>query len=79
MMAMIYKDGGNENCDKKLLMALGFLTGGLLAAGIVVARFLLNDTIKSKEDIEKLGLPVFSIVPLAGGVQVKKTKRGDRA
>ena len=64
---------------KKMLMALGFLVGGLLAAGIVVARFLLNDTIKSKEDIEKLGLPVFSIVPLAGGVQVKKTKRGDRA
>lgn len=25
MMAMIYKDGGNENCDKKLLMALAYL------------------------------------------------------
>ena len=25
MMAMIYKDGGNESCDKKLLMALAYL------------------------------------------------------
>lgn len=64
---------------KKLLLALGFLAGGLLAVAVVVARFLLNDTIKSKEDIEKLGLPVFSIVPLTGGAQAKKTKRGEKA
>ena len=25
MMAMIYKDGGKEGCDKKLLMALAYL------------------------------------------------------
>ena len=25
MMVMIYKDGGNESCDKKLLMALAYL------------------------------------------------------
>lgn len=43
---------------------LGLLAGLLLSAGIIVAATVLDDTIKSEEDIEKyLGLSTLSSVP----------------
>ncbi|MBQ8816901.1 MAG: polysaccharide export protein [Lachnospiraceae bacterium] len=43
---------------------LGILIGGFLSGGIVVLRAVLDDTIKSEEDIEKyLGLSTLSSVP----------------
>lgn len=43
---------------------LGILLGAFLSGGVVVLRTVLDDTIKSEEDIEKyLGIPALSIVP----------------
>ncbi len=43
---------------------LGILIGGFLSGGIVVLRAVLDDTIKSEEDIEKyLGMSTLSSVP----------------
>ena len=43
---------------------IGILLGGILSAGIIVLRVVLDDTIKSEEDIEKhLGLSTLSAVP----------------
>lgn len=44
---------------------IGFLLGGFLAAAVVLVRFLLDDTIKSSEDIEKyLHLSTLGLIPL---------------
>lgn len=44
---------------------IGFLLGGVLAAAVVLVRFLLDDTIKSSEDIEKyLHLSTLGLIPL---------------
>lgn len=43
----------------------GFLLGGFLAAAVVLVRFLLDDTIKSSEDIEKyLRLSTLGLIPM---------------
>ena len=44
---------------------LGGMLGAVLAAGILVVRYLLDDTIKTTEDVEKyLGLSVLAVIPL---------------
>lgn len=44
--------------------AIGFLIGAIAAAAVVVIRFLLDDTIKSSDDIEKyLGLSTLALIP----------------
>lgn len=44
---------------------LGVLIGGVLAAAVVLVRYLLDDTIKSSEDIEKyLHLSTLGLIPL---------------
>lgn len=44
---------------------IGFLIGGFLAAAVVLVRYLLDDTIKSSEDIEKyLRLSTLGLIPL---------------
>ena len=44
--------------------ALGLFAGLMLCGGVVVLRAVLDDTIKSEEDIEKyLGIPTLSAVP----------------
>lgn len=45
-------------------VVIGILLGAFLVGGIVVLKTVLDDTIKSEEDIEKyLGLPTLSAVP----------------
>ncbi len=44
--------------------AIGILLGGILSTGLVVLRVILDDTIKTEDDVEKhLGLPTLSVVP----------------
>ena len=44
---------------------LGGMLGAVLVAGILVVRYLLDDSIKTTEDVEKyLGLSVLAIIPL---------------
>ncbi len=54
------------------------IIGVLLAAGVVVVRFIMDDTIKSSEDIEKyLGLNTLGILPLDEN-QLKEEDREKR-
>ena len=44
---------------------LGFLLGGTLAVGIIIARMLINDTYKSAEDIRRYtGLVMLAMIPV---------------
>ena len=63
--------------DKKKNVLIGGVIGLLLAAGIVTARYLLNDTIKDSEDIEKyLGLNTLALIPVESGAM--KLSRQDK-
>lgn len=61
---------------------IGFLLGGFLAAAVVLVRFLLDDTIKSSEDIEKyLHLSTLGLIPMGQAEydgQSQKGKKGLR-
>ena len=44
--------------------ALGALAGLAISAGIIVLRTIMNDTIRSEDDIEKyLGIPTLAVIP----------------
>lgn len=60
--------------------AMGILLGMLLCAGVVVVKALMDDTIRSEEDIEKyLGLSTLSVIPdrkdYINGTSKKKSKK----
>lgn len=65
---------------------LGALAGLVIAAGIIVVRTIINDTIRSEDDVEKyLGIPVLASIPdrkdyISGRTskQAKKKKRRKR-
>ena len=45
---------------------IGGILGVLLACAVIVIRFLLNDTIKSAEDIEKyFGISTLALIPIS--------------
>lgn len=45
---------------------LGFLIGAFLTAAVVLVRYLLDDTIKSSEDVERyLGLSTLALIPVS--------------
>ncbi len=53
--------------------AVGFAAGFIVCAAIIIVRFLLDDTIKSSEDIENyLGLSTLALIPDAGMEEKKK-------
>lgn len=59
--------------NKTRNLVLGFLVGALLGIGIVVVRFMLDDKVKSSEDIMKYaGIPTLTVVPVLGGAQGQK-------
>ena len=67
---------------KKNVM-LGAIAGFVLAAGVIVLMTILNDTIKSEDDIEKyLGIPTLANIPdrkdYISGKASKKKKRKKR-
>lgn len=56
--------------------AIGFLLGLFLCTVIIVIRYLLDDTIKSSEDIEKyLGLSTLALIPDANAEGKKKSNK----
>ena len=57
--------------------ALGGILGLVLSAGIIIVIFLLDDTIKTPDDVENyLGLNVLTSIPIQEGEEkVKKAKR----
>lgn len=55
---------------------LGFLLGTFLMCGIIVVLELLNDSIKTEEDIERyLGLPTLAVVPKRGCNEKGKSRK----
>ena len=51
--------------NKTRNIMMGFLLGGILAAGIITVRMLINDTYKSAEDIRRYtGLVTLAIIPV---------------
>ena len=71
------------SCCKWAMM--GALLGALLVAGVVTLQYILDDTIKTSEDIEQyLGLSTLALIPLdenIGGAEKgkkKKTKNNDK-
>lgn len=65
------------NCSKWTL--LGALLGALLVGGIVTLQYILDDTIKTSEDVEQyLGLSTLALIPLdenIGGAEKGKGKK----
>lgn len=54
--------------NKKMNILIGFLLGAVLMAGIITVRFILDDKIKTSDDIAKyLDLPTLAIVPTEHG------------
>ncbi len=50
--------------NKTRNIMLGFILGGMLAAAIVVIQFIIDDRIRSEEDIAKyVELPVLGVMP----------------
>ena len=55
---------------------LGGMAGGVLACGVVVLLFLLNDTIRTQDDVEKyLGLSTLGIIPMDDTLVADEKKR----
>ena len=58
---------------------IGGLLGVVLACAIIIIQFMMNDSIKTGEDVEKyLGLNVLGMIPLQEGVSRRKTHGRDR-
>lgn len=62
-------------------LVLGFVLGMLLSLGVVLLRFMLDDRLKTAEDISKYtGLPTLAIVPMQKrAVIAKRTVKKRRA
>lgn len=79
-VALVPSNPVSPNRTRNIL--LGFLLGGVLAAGIVTIRMIMDDKYKTAEDIRKYtGLPTLALVPLENEnmhKNRKKTQSGGR-
>ena len=56
---------------------IGGILGLLLVCGFIVVRVILNDTVKSEEDVSKyLDLPVLAVIPKKDGNEYRKKGQG---
>lgn len=58
---------------KPLIAVLATLLGGMLSVAIVLLRAAMHKGVESPDDIEEIGLPVYSVVPLSD-LQLDKEK-----
>lgn len=64
---------------------MGGMLGCVLAAAVIVFFYMMNDTIKTEEDVEKyLGISTLGVVPImkgeaVNGRKMKKSKRGKKS
>ena len=55
---------------------VGSIVGVLLYAGIIITRYLLDDTIRSPEDIEKhIAIPTIGTIPIQNGLNGSESER----
>ena len=60
--------GGPLKPKRKMIVAVGLLIGLILGIGLTLLRELLDNTIKSKGDVERLSsLPIYGVVPTVKG------------
>lgn len=66
--------------NTKMNTLVGALLGILLVSGCVVLSVVLNDTVKTEDDVERtIGIPVLAAVPASGELSGKKhRKQGKR-
>lgn len=58
---------------------IGGVLGVLLVCVIILIQYLMDDTIKSSEDVEKyLGLSTLALIPVASDESGKKKKKKKR-
>lgn len=68
----------SPNVKKNIMM--GGLIGVVAVCGVIVLRILMNDTIRTEDDVEKyLGLTVLATVPLREAEESRKKKSISRA
>ncbi|MBR5301679.1 MAG: hypothetical protein IKU38_02485 [Clostridia bacterium] len=64
---------------KVKIILLGMLLGIALSAGLITLRFVLDDSIRSADDIEKYAnLSVLSVIPVLNQKEIRKINRGKR-
>ncbi|MBO5371382.1 MAG: polysaccharide export protein [Lachnospiraceae bacterium] len=60
-------------------VVIGGMIGFLLAAALIVIRYLMNDSIKTSEDVERyLGLNTLGTIPMEEGKSKKEEKKQER-
>lgn len=65
--------------NMKLNVLIGFMLGFLVAVAVIIIRFMLDDTIKVQEDVEKyLGISVLGLIPETETPDSKKKKKKRR-
>ena len=63
---------------KAMVIILGVLLGGLISVGVVLLRVSFRRGIESPEQLEEVGISVYSSIPLSEWLESnKKTKHGD--
>ena len=67
---------GAKSPNTKKSIVLGFMLGFILAAGIVILIRIMDDTIKTSDDVERyLGLSVLGSIPYDDNVDTAKKKK----
>lgn len=62
--------------NTKMNVLIGFVLGFVIAVAVVIIRFMLDDSIKAQEDVEKyLGLSVLGLIPELENSDSKKKKK----
>lgn len=62
--------------NTKVNVLIGFMLGFVIAIAVIIIRFMLDDTIKAQEDVEKyLGLSVLGLIPELESADNKKKKK----
>ncbi len=62
--------------NMKLNVLIGFMLGLIIAVAAIIIRFMLDDTIKVQEDVEKyLGISVLGLIPETETPDSKKKKK----
>lgn len=67
----------SPNMSKNVL--LGGLAGFVIALGIITVAYIMNDSIKTPEDVEKyLGLNALGVIPMEEGTSKSQMRKRDR-
>lgn len=76
-VALVPTNSASPNRTRNIL--LGFFAGLFLALGLITIRFVMDDRIKTTDDVTKFtGLPTLAIVPIAKEAGVKRAGKSSK-